>query len=429
MSERPDVPLSDDELKRLLHQAADPVTLAPSFAATASESIARGRRLRATRAGMTGFLGALTIGAVAWGAAAQPWNAPPAPVPSVTTTAPASPSPTPSETPTPSPIAEETTPAPTPTPAPPLGSENVFARCGDSFALPEKTPQLTLELQTPVSENRYGSFGADLRATNQGRVDAQGVVDVSLVIVDATGAVVWTDIGTDRPPFEMFRYLHLTAGDSATIAAETDSFYVCAGASSTPGRALDPGSYEVYGLISVWVGDSIQQQAQGGPWPLDVAAAGPGTDQVPPTSSVLEGSSVLATCGSPLDIDPDTGVSLSAAAIRSPRAITDDIGDLQLTMTTGRALSQVTVFPLILLTQDGILVNAVAGSDTVYGLTMSAGTSVDFSASEQFLDCTGEPYALPPGAYEAHPVLATYSASDDSVTVIARAASQVVVLQ
>ncbi|PWD50703.1 hypothetical protein C8046_08595 [Serinibacter arcticus] len=407
--------LSDDDLRRLLHEAADaaPVDGAALQADLALE-VARARRTRTTRNAVTGTAGVLVLGAIGWGAAAQPWN--PAPEPDPTPTASVTPSESPTEAPTPTPTPTPTaTPTETVPPEPPApsGSDIAVPVCGEVFALPERVPQLSFTLEGDLregagrGEGAVGSLTAPMRLTNHGDTEAVGYLDYQafLVLVDTDGRVVLTAANPEFATAESGVQLQLLPDDGVAMEGLAQGFEACPGAAPEPGRLVGPGDYQVYALRNVWSEGAVVQQAQGGPWPLTVAEAAP--EPVEPMATPAEvptGADPMPACGEPFSPSAATGLDLTAGSIRTPRASSDSINELDLTLTTSVPLvGSGATWQAVVLTRDGIRVTADQGTDAGVFLYMSAGTSTELSAWANLLGCDYEP--LPPGTYVAHPVL------------------------
>lgn len=426
--------IPDDELRRLLHEAAD---AAPVDTAALQDDLAatldRARRARTTRTVTASAVGVVLLGGVAWTAAAQPWN-PPAPEPEPTVTV--TPSETPSATAEPTPT-ETTAPTPSPTATPepppaPEGSDVAYPACGEVLALPERVPQLSLELEGDLVE-RWSPDGGGASwvegaatVTNHGVTEVSGTQDLAvyLVLLDGDGRVAASSANPESPAPEGYSLLALSPGDSASREASVSQG--CAGASNDPTRLVEPGDYQVVALMNVYGDDgSIVQQAQGGTWPFTVGdrPSDPRGPQIPPT---LAGAAPMGEgCGFLFDPRPDTVLTVEAAEIRSPRAADDGVDELVLTVTTTDPLAAQRAFPTVLLTRDGVLVNHVPATDAIASLTMSAGTSLVLETGADLIDCAYEPLA--PGTYEAHPVLMDLSA--DGLVVLARAPAQEVVIE
>ncbi|TGO06555.1 hypothetical protein [Serinibacter arcticus] len=428
----------EDEFRRLLHEAADaaPVDDA-ALQADLATALDRARRARTLRTVTASTVGVVLLGGVAWTAAAQPWN-PPESTPSSTATV----TPTATPTSTPSPTSEPTpTPAPTPEPTPepppaPEGSDIAYPVCGEVFALPERVPQLSLELEggltewaPPPASGRTGTLTGDATLTNQGGDDVVGYPDlqVYLVVVDTEGRVVATEANPETPTAEYYSQLALSAGDTAAVAVGLGS--ACPGAGGDDARVLSAGDYQAYGLSNLYGdGQVVLQQAQGGPWPLTISTQAPAVRPDLPMEDrpLLAGAAFLGSeCSVPFDPRPTTALSITAGDIRSPRTADDSIDELEITVTAGAPIDREVVFAAVLLTQDGLLVNHVPATDAVASLTMSTGTSLTLDTWSTLTDCEYQP--LPAGAYEAHPVLVQGAA--EGLVVVARAPSQEVVIE
>lgn len=367
--------------------------------------------------------GALTAMALVLTACASPESAE-----TPSTSAPESTSATESPSPTEEPMSEE--PAPDPAPS---GSEIVSPVCGEPFALPESAPQLRFDVAGSVAEEQLEGSPSSLKAmvslTNDGDDTVAGGLDYSvfLVVVDGEGLTVASGANPENPAPESSNHLALAAGDTTDLPAAASWNDACPGASTDPMRLLDPGEYEVFGLVNVYGDDgAVLQQAQGGPWPLTVGAEAPALAPMPEAAPPVAGGVPLdSRCNVPFDAQPATGLELEAGPIRTPRAADDSIDGFELTVTADTAVAGASALPVVFLSQDGQLVNGVPETDSGAFLTMSADTSVRVSGWTPLIDCSYEP--LLPGTYTAHPVLV--GGSYGSLAVIARAPDQEIVIQ
>ncbi|GMA32568.1 hypothetical protein GCM10025875_25600 [Litorihabitans aurantiacus] len=334
----------------------------------------------------------------------------------------------------------ETSPAPSAEPAPngPEGSDIATPVCGEVFALPDRPAQLTLELDGDVveaagSDGNPSSLEADITATNAGAQPVSGGLDsvTALVVTDEDGRVVVTNANPDPANPESGAILALEPGDSVTFVgtaadyATSDDCDSSTTTSSDPARLLDPGSYQVFALRNLGAEGTVTQQAQGGPWPIEIAADPPAPGEPPAPAPDPQGALPLAACGTAFDgAEPAAGITTEVAEIRSPRAADDAITDLVHTVTTETPLDGTSLATNVVLTQDGVRVSEIPGSDNVSSVYASAGATFELTGQQILLGCDFEP--LPPGEYEATPVVFS---SGEVPQVLARGATTTVVIQ
>ncbi|PWD50701.1 hypothetical protein C8046_08585 [Serinibacter arcticus] len=358
--------------------------------------------------------------------------------PAVTPSGSTSPS-TPATTPTSEPT-EPATGSASPTPASPpapVGSEIAYPVCGESFDLPTRPPQLRLDLVDEIVEHGDdgggelpGQLSATVSLANDGDSPVAGLVDfdVFLVVVDGDGRVVSSAAHPFSPGPESSHHLAVGPGLSVERTASGLTGTHCTDETYEGVVRLDPGSYEAFALMNVYQDGAVEQQAQGGPWPLEVTAEAPpardwSTWEEPPP---LDGAVPLGSgCGVALDGQPSTGLALEAGPIRTPRAVDDSIDELALTLTSEPALTGANVLPTVLLSRDGVLVTHVPATDNTSVVTMSAGSTLGLTSWTSLLDCESQP--VPPGTYTAHPVLV--GLGGDGFTIVARAADQQIVVR
>jgi len=270
---------------------------------------------------------------------------------------------------------------------------------------------------------------ATVLATNDGTTPVEGGMDYAtfLVVTDLDGRVLVSGANPAYPTAEAGVVLNLAPGDTTSFGAEARTYdpeLECDRGATEPGRLVDPWSYQVFALRNVWRDGEVVQQAQGGPWALEILAE-PGAPQAWTPPEPLAGSEPLPECGLPFDPRPTTGMSLDSAAIRSPRAASDHISELALTLTTDRALTGLSTASTVILTRDGVRVSEISGSDSGEHLYLSAGAIHETWAFSTLQDCNFGPLAA--GTYVAHPVI--FDFDGDQYRVLAVAEGREVIIQ
>lgn len=397
------------------------------------------RRRRAAASGMAGMVSIALVAAVVWqvgGFSTDP-NPPATPTQTTVTdeptTGPSDPTDEPTGTPT---NGESETPTDDPTETPADGptegndqvdfpiydgtlpdfSDAVIPECGDTFALPERTSALVVE-GGPSDGLPDSGGGWDAILTNTSEEVVQGFVTFGdLVVVGGDGRVV-SSIDTDFMGAEGPSYVGIAPGESMPVPLDL---------SGNCGE-LASGSYQAYAMVTFVAEDGTLEQAQGGPWPIEL-----GSGESHPGETLPEGTVEMdLTCGATWVL-PEVGTEMGLELIdpiRTPRSATDDIdGDAALRVTQPIVEA---LYVVVVVLKDGEVVGSLPAGDVYTSAAASPGVSVPLFFGHNLRACYGDPVKppqLPAGDYEVAVVAAAITESE-SVTVLAVVEPTALVIQ
>ncbi|WP_162458682.1 hypothetical protein [Pseudactinotalea suaedae] len=285
-------------------------------------------------------------------------------------------------------------------------SDAVIPECGDIFALPDRTSALVVE--GGPSEGLPASGGGwNATVTSSADQLVQGYVTYEdVVVVDGEGRVVGT-IDTDFMGAEGPSYVGIAPGESMPVPL------------NMPSSCGEPanGSYQAYAMVTFVADDGTLEQAQGGPWPIEVGSGESHPGDNPPVGT----AEMDLACGAPWDM-PELGTDMSLELIdpiRTPRAATDNI-DGDATLQTPQPMNE-QLWTAVVVLQDGVVVSTLPGGDVYTSAAVSPGTSVPLQFISDMHSCSSDPTdpaPLPAGAYQVAVVAAAITGSE-TVTALA----------